>query len=176
MATVSAPKAIGKPRALRARDEGHGRRPARAAPRSWRITRIILHPGEQKVLGAHMLEICPCIADGKPVVAGPSAGHRRQGRPGAAGLRHAGRPGAERVADGSRQPLPSARQRSGRRAARTADAQAAGRAGGVEMPARISRTPARAGFTPAARITPASARRSPRKCSRTLRPWPAWNW
>ena len=42
----------------------------------------------------------------------------------------------------------------------------------LEVPGRISRTPAPAGFTPAARITPASARPSPPKCSKTSRPSP----
>ena len=94
-----------------------------------------LHPSGKKVLGAHMLEICPSIADGKPSLAGPSAGHRRQGRSGAAGLQHAGRPGVERVAHRPRQPVPPARQRGGRRQARPADAQAARCPSGLEVPA-----------------------------------------
>ena len=58
-----------------------------------------LDPKRKLVLGAHMLEICPSIADGQPSLRSASAGHRRQGRPGAAGLRHARRPGAQRFAD-----------------------------------------------------------------------------
>ena len=48
-------------------------------------------PAGPAVLGAHMLEICPSIAKGKPVLRGASARHRRQGGPGAAGLRFADR-------------------------------------------------------------------------------------
>ena len=96
-----------------------------------------LQPNNKVVLGAHMLEICPSIAAAQTIVAGASARHRRQGRPGAARLQHARRPGAERGADGFRQSLPPAHQRSGRRPARTAHAEIARGAGRVEVPSEF---------------------------------------
>ena len=71
------------------------------------------------------------------VVAGASARHRRQGRSGAARFQHARRPGGERGADGFRQPLSPAHQRSGCRQAGTADAEIARGAGRVEMPSEF---------------------------------------
>ncbi len=50
-----------------------------------------LNPDGKLVLGAHMLEICPSIADGKAVAASASARHRRQGRSGAPRVQHARR-------------------------------------------------------------------------------------
>jgi L-arabinose isomerase len=96
-----------------------------------------LAPGNKLVLGAHMLEICPSIADGKAVVAGASARHRRQGRSGAAGFQHARRSGAERVADGFRQPLPPAHQRSGCVKPEQPMPKLPGGAGRVEMPSEF---------------------------------------
>ena len=52
-----------------ARHEGDGGRASRAARRSWRITLITLNPKAQLVLGAHMLEICPSIAEGQTLAA-----------------------------------------------------------------------------------------------------------
>ena len=136
-----------------------------------------LQPGNKLVLGAHMLEICPSIAAGKPSLAGASAGHRRQGGSGAAGVQHARRHGTECGADGFRQPLPVAHQRSGCASKpEHANAQIAGRPGACGNAVRISRTRVPHGFTPAARITPASARPSPRKCSKTSRPSPELKW
>ena len=54
---------------LLARRQGDGRRRARRAPRSWRTTPTTSGPGEQKILGAHMLEVCPTIAAGHAVAA-----------------------------------------------------------------------------------------------------------
>ena len=51
-----------------AHDQGDRRRRARAAPRSWRTTPTISGPGTPKILGAHMLEVCPSIAADKPRV------------------------------------------------------------------------------------------------------------
>ena len=45
-----------------------------------------LQPGNMKVLGAHMLEVCPSIASGKAVTGGPSAFYRRQVRSGPPGV------------------------------------------------------------------------------------------
>ncbi len=49
-----------------------------------------LVPGGMKVLGAHMLEVCPSIAEGKPSLEIHPLGDRRQGGPGPAGLQRAG--------------------------------------------------------------------------------------
>ncbi len=46
--------------------EGHGCRASRAERHSWKTTPITWPKGGMKVLGAHMLEVCPSIADGKP--------------------------------------------------------------------------------------------------------------
>ena len=46
--------------------QGHGDRPARAGRRSWRTTRTTSTRWRPKVLGAHMLEVCPSIAAGRP--------------------------------------------------------------------------------------------------------------
>ena len=70
-----------------------------------------LEPGNELVLGAHMLEICPSIAATQPAYRGPSAGHRRQGRPGPPGLRRRVRPGHQRLDRRHGQPLPPDHQR-----------------------------------------------------------------
>ena len=119
-----------------ARDEGHGRRPARAALRSWRTTPIISRRSGHQVLGAHMLEICPTIAAGKPSLEIHPLSHRRQGGSRPPGVRRAARPGAQRVPDGSRQPLPPARQRSDGGRPPSA-AEAAGRPRRLGMQARL---------------------------------------
>ena len=49
--------------------QGDGRRRRPAAPRSWRTTPTTSAPGEPKILGAHMLEVCPTIAAGHAVAA-----------------------------------------------------------------------------------------------------------
>ena len=64
----------------RSADESDGRRTARR-----HVVHGGLHvpsvKGEEKVLGAHMLEVCPSIAAEKPSLRDPSARHRRKGRP-----------------------------------------------------------------------------------------------
>ena len=64
--------------------QGDGRRAARAARRSWRTTPTTWCPGEEKILGAHMLEVCPTITDAHAVPGDPPARHRRPRGPGAA--------------------------------------------------------------------------------------------
>ena len=63
----------------RPRHEGDGRRPARAASPSWRTTPTTWSKGKERVLGAHMLEVCPSIAAAKPSLEIHPARHRRQG-------------------------------------------------------------------------------------------------
>jgi len=60
----------------------------------------------RRVLGAHMLEICPSIAAGKPSCEGAPARHRRQGRPGPARVRRGHRPGGQCDHRRPGQPLP----------------------------------------------------------------------
>ena len=52
-----------------------------------------LDPAGPKVLGAHMLEVCPTIAAARPTLRDPSAVDRRPGRPGPARLRRRPRAG-----------------------------------------------------------------------------------
>ena len=51
-----------------------------------------LGPGTPKILGAHMLEVCPTIAGRTAARRDPPAGHRRPGGPGPAGVRRRARP------------------------------------------------------------------------------------
>ena len=74
---------------------------------------------------------------GQALARNPSARHRRQGGPGAPGVRRARRPGAQRLADRPGQPLPPDRQRSRRRQAAQAAAEAARGPRRVGVPARL---------------------------------------
>ena len=95
-----------------------------------------LAPGGHQVLGAHMLEICPSIASTRPSLEDSPADHRRQGRPGSACLRHAARACPQRQPDRSGRPFPPAGER-GRGGRPSRAAQAAGRARGLGMQARL---------------------------------------
>ena len=66
--------------------------------------------GTPRILGSHMLEVCPSIAAGAPD-RDPPAGDRRPGGPGPAGLRRGHRPGrgARHLRRG--RPLPAGGQR-----------------------------------------------------------------
>ena len=76
-----------------------------------------LDPKGKKVLGAHMLEICPSIADDKPSLQVHPLGIGGKADPARLVFNTPRRPGAERVADRSRQPVSPAGPRSGRRQA-----------------------------------------------------------
>ena len=127
-----------------------------------------LDPKGAKVLGAHMLEVCPTIAR-KPDARGASAEHRRQGRPGP--LSSPRRPAAvcAAVIDlGNRFRLVA-------NAVDVVDPDA-------PLPKPVARAwvprpdlkvAAAAGSTPAARITPRSAWRSAPSTCGTSRTWPA---
>ena len=158
-------------RRARPRDESHGERPQRRHVVHGRLHLPSCARQQSRARRAHAGNLSEHRGR-QGVVAGASARHRRQGRSGAPGFQHARRPGAERGADGFRQPLPSAHQRSGCRQTRTADAETARGAGRVEVPSEFRGRVRARGFTRAARITPASARRSRRKCSKTSRPSP----
>ena len=95
-----------------------------------------LDPAGPLVLGAHMLEVCPSLAAGKPVVRNPSPGDRRQGRSRAAGLHRAGGTGGERGDARPGRSLPPAGQR-GRRRGAAAVAAAPRRPGGLVAAARL---------------------------------------
>ena len=71
-------------------------------------------PGEPKILGAHMLEVCPTIAAQQPVVRDPPAGHRRPRGPGPAGVRRRARPGRGDRPGRPRRPVPVRGQRDRR--------------------------------------------------------------
>ena len=95
-----------------------------------------LGPGEPKILGAHMLEVCPTIAADTPTLRDPPAGHRRPGGPGPAGLRRRPRPGRRDRAGRPRRPVPAGRQRDRGRAAGRAAAEPAGGPRGLEAAPR----------------------------------------
>ena len=101
-----------------ARDEGHGARPA---------GRHVLHgglhlpprAGRPKVLGAHMLEICPTIAADKPSLEIHPLGIGGKADPVRLVFTRTHGPGAQCLAHGHGQSLPHDRQRGGRRVSRT---------------------------------------------------------
>ena len=93
-------------------------------------------PDGHLVLGAHMLEVCPSIAAGKPKLEIHALVDRRAGRSGSARVRRAPRRCAQRQPDRSRHPLPAPGQR-GDRGRPSGAAEAAGRARGVGMQARL---------------------------------------
>ena len=111
---------------------------AAAAPRTRRGTSFMedytyhFGPGEPKILGAHMLEVCPSIAADTPQLRDPPAGHRRPGRPGPAGLRRRARAG-HRDRDGRPgRPVPAGGQPDrggGRRTSRCRTCRSRGRCG-----------------------------------------------
>ena len=74
-----------------------------------------LTPGAERILGAHMLEICPSLTTAQPAPRDAPAGHRRQGGPGAPGLRRRRRPRRRRRAVRHARPVPPRRQRRRRR-------------------------------------------------------------
>ncbi len=76
-----------KTSALLPHPQGDGRGRCPAARRSWRTTPTTSCPGEELILGAHMLEVCPSIAVGAPLARDPPARHRRPRGPGPAGVR-----------------------------------------------------------------------------------------
>ena len=91
--------------------ERHGRRPARR-----RLPHGGLHlrprcPGDELILGAHMLEVCPSLTTAQAAPRDPPARHRRQGGPGAAGLHRRPRPRRRRRAERHARPVPARRQR-----------------------------------------------------------------
>ena len=90
-----------------------------------------LGPGTPKILGAHMLEVCPSIAAGPAADRDPPARHRQPGGSGPAGLRRRPRPGDRARHLRPRRPVPAGAQRGRRRAAGRAAAEAAGRPRGV---------------------------------------------
>ena len=156
-------------------DEGDGRRPA---------GRHVVHGGlhlspaagrRGQVLGAHMLEVCPSIASGKPTLEIHPLGIGGKEDPVRLVFDARAGPGAQRQPDRPRQPLPPDRQRGRRRRASQA-AEAAGGARGVGVPARPQDRLRARGSWPAARITRASATPSRRKCWKTSPPSPASSW
>ena len=110
-----------------------------------------------KVLGSHMLEICPTIATGKPTLEVHPLGIGGKADPVRLVFDTQTGPALQRVDHGHGQPLPHDRQRGRRGAHRRAAAEAAGGPRAVGSPARISASPPQPGSMPAARTTPASA-------------------
>ena len=94
-------------------------------------------PGDELILGAHMLEVSPSLTTAKPTLEIHPPRHRRQGRPGASGLHR--RPRARRRGGAQRhaRPVPPHRERRRERAAAGVAAEAAGGPRGVEARARL---------------------------------------
>ena len=69
-----------------------------------------LQPGNKLVLGAHMLEICPTIADGDVSLQVHPLGIGGKADPARLVFNTPAGRGGERIADGFRQPLPAAHQ------------------------------------------------------------------
>ena len=137
-------------------DEGHGARACPAEPRSWRTIPIISRPDGHLVLGAHMLEVCPSIAEASPRSRFIRSRIGARGRPGPPGVQRARRAGAQRNPDRPRRAFPPDCQRGdrGRSPGRCRSCRSRARSGNASP---TSRRPARPGFWPAARTTPASA-------------------
>ena len=110
-----------------------------------------LVPGDERILGAHMLEVSPSLTTAKPRLEVHAARHRRQGGPGAPGLHRRPRSGARRRDERHARPLPPGRQRRReRRGARPAEA-----------PRRPRRLEARAGLRHQRRLLARRRRRAP---------------
>ena len=90
-----------------------------------------LVPGEEKILGAHMLEVCPSITTAAPSLEVHPLGDRRPRGPGAAALHRRPGRGRGRRPLRPRRPLPADRQRDRRGRARRGAAAAAGRLRGL---------------------------------------------
>ena len=102
----------------------------------------------------------PVDRSGQARTAGPTAWHRRQGRPGATGVRYAAGTGCGGDCGGYGRPVPDDRERSGCGAAGGSAAEAARGARDVVTQAQPEGLRQRHGSMPAARIIPGSARRS----------------
>ena len=96
-----------------------------------------LGPGEPKILGAHMLEVCPSIAAGRPALRDPPARHRQPLRPGPARVRRFAGQGFRRRTCRPRRPVPARRERDRDRASRRAAAEAPRGPGGLEARAEL---------------------------------------
>ena len=70
-----------------------------------------LTPGDELILGAHMLEVSPVAHDREAAPRGAPARHRRQGRPGAPRLHRRPRPRGRRRAQRHARPVPAHRER-----------------------------------------------------------------
>ena len=96
-----------------------------------------LHPDGHLVLGAHMLEICPSIAAGKPKVEVHPLGIGGKEDPVRLVFDANAGPAINASLDRPGQPFPADRQRGGRHRAAARAAEAARGARGVEMPPRF---------------------------------------
>ena len=103
--------------------------------------------GEETVLGAHMLEVCPSIADGKPSLEVHPLGIGGKGGPLPAGLQRRAGTGGRRVARRHGRADAADRAGGGRGQGRARDAEAAGGAralgAAARFPARLSGLAAR---------------------------------
>ena len=113
-------------------------------------------PAGPAVLGAHMLEICPSIAEGKPSCEVHPLGIGGKEDPVRLVFDSADRRRRQRLGRRHGQPLPHDRQHGEGRAAAREAAEAAGRPRPVGTASRASPSPPPPGFTPAAPTTPAS--------------------
>ena len=126
-----------------------------------------LAPGGPAVLGAHMLEVCPSIAAGRPSCEIHPLSIGGKADPVRLVFTAAPGPGRARGAARSRRPFPARPERGRARAASGGPAATARRTGALATEAGLRRPPPRRGCARAARTTPSSAERSAPRCSRT---------
>ena len=96
-----------------------------------------LTPGRERILGAHMLEVCPSLTVGQAAAGDPPAVHRRPRRPGPPRLHRRPRPGRRRRPVRHARPLPPRRQRRRGRPARRPPPPPSGRPRRLEAGARL---------------------------------------
>ena len=112
-----------------------------------------LDPGNEKILGAHMLEVCPTISGEKPRLEVHPLGIGGREDPARLVFTAAPARGRRDRVVGPRRPVPLGGQRDRRRRALRAAAQPAGGPCGLAAAAGLRRRRPRAGSPPAARTT-----------------------
>ena len=135
-----------------------------------------LDPSGQQVLGAHMLEVCPSIAAGKPSLEVHPLGIGGKDDPARLVFQRPGRSGHQCFAYRHGQPLPYDRERgrgcgSGERTSETA-----GRPGSLGSATESQNRVQRPGYWLEAPTTQSSPSRSTPATLKSSARWPMWSW